>query len=183
MSDMLSCIESTIWRKYQVILWILDLSTQSLTKQVLKKLYPSRIYPKRMSHYINYLVRKYRLWMKVKVSTRTRKHKRPFFLRSTHKFLFPSFFALILLYIEEVDEKDTGQRVDVPSLQLKIYERIPIPELPVSIWTLHCISIVSYFMLFSCFFSASHFRIIFWPFALAFVIMFPYDFSHELSIS
>ncbi|KAL5539410.1 hypothetical protein UlMin_045105 [Ulmus minor] len=43
----------------------------------------------------------------------------------------PAFQELILLYTEEVDEKDTGQRVDVPSLQLKIYERIPIPELPV----------------------------------------------------
>ena len=39
----------------------------------------------------------------------------------------PAFQELILLYTEEVDEKDTGQRVDVPSLQLKIYERIPIP--------------------------------------------------------
>ncbi|KAL5570657.1 hypothetical protein UlMin_027232 [Ulmus minor] len=42
----------------------------------------------------------------------------------------PAFQELILLYTEVVDEKDTGQRVDVPSLQLKIYEQNPIPELP-----------------------------------------------------
>ncbi|KAL5570241.1 hypothetical protein UlMin_026816 [Ulmus minor] len=42
----------------------------------------------------------------------------------------PAFQELILLYTVVVDEKDTGQRVDVPSLQLKIYEQIPIPELP-----------------------------------------------------
>ncbi|KAK3024608.1 hypothetical protein RJ639_043936 [Escallonia herrerae] len=42
----------------------------------------------------------------------------------------PAFRELILLYTEETgDSKDKAE--EVPSLQLKIYERIPIPDLPV----------------------------------------------------
>nr|XP_048318624.1 uncharacterized protein LOC125418637 [Ziziphus jujuba var. spinosa] len=43
----------------------------------------------------------------------------------------PAFQELILLYTEEVDKGDTEIKSEVPSSQLKIYERIPIPELPV----------------------------------------------------
>ncbi|KAH0982163.1 hypothetical protein GBA52_009340 [Prunus armeniaca] len=42
-----------------------------------------------------------------------------------------AFQELILLYTKEVDDSNTGDNADVPSLQLKIYERIPIPDLPV----------------------------------------------------
>ncbi|KAK2993131.1 hypothetical protein RJ640_006818 [Escallonia rubra] len=41
----------------------------------------------------------------------------------------PAFQELILLYTEETG--DSNDKAEVPSLQLKIYERIPIPELPV----------------------------------------------------
>ncbi|XP_050203845.1 uncharacterized protein LOC126653893 [Mercurialis annua] len=43
----------------------------------------------------------------------------------------PAFEELILLYTKEVTENDTSNKAEVPSLQLKIYERIPIPDLPV----------------------------------------------------
>ncbi|KAK7389349.1 hypothetical protein VNO78_24274 [Psophocarpus tetragonolobus] len=43
----------------------------------------------------------------------------------------PAFEELILLYTKEVDETNARDKVEVPSLQLKIYERIPIPDLPV----------------------------------------------------
>ncbi|KAJ4847732.1 hypothetical protein Tsubulata_006906 [Turnera subulata] len=43
----------------------------------------------------------------------------------------PAFEELILLYTKEISENDSKDRVEVPSLQLKIYERIPIPDLPV----------------------------------------------------
>lgn len=42
----------------------------------------------------------------------------------------PAFRELILLYTEKTGEKERD-RDDVPSLQLKIYEKIPIPDLPV----------------------------------------------------
>ncbi|XP_034207730.1 uncharacterized protein LOC117621396 isoform X2 [Prunus dulcis] len=42
-----------------------------------------------------------------------------------------AFQELILLYTKEVDDSNTDDNADVPSLQLKIYERIPIPDLPV----------------------------------------------------
>ncbi|KAL5549614.1 hypothetical protein UlMin_004845 [Ulmus minor] len=60
----------------------------------------------------------------------------------------PAFQELILLYTEEVDEKDTGQRVDVPSLQLKIYERIPIPELPVRLDVATILGLLAYFIIY-----------------------------------
>ncbi|KAJ4955555.1 hypothetical protein NE237_012338 [Protea cynaroides] len=43
----------------------------------------------------------------------------------------PAFQELILLYNEETDQSKTKDEVGFPSLQLKIYERIPIPDLPV----------------------------------------------------
>ncbi|KAH7578146.1 hypothetical protein JRO89_XS01G0346000 [Xanthoceras sorbifolium] len=43
----------------------------------------------------------------------------------------PSFQELILLYTDDVNRKEFKDDAEVPSLQLKIYERIPIPDLPV----------------------------------------------------
>ncbi|XP_042489701.1 uncharacterized protein LOC122069696 [Macadamia integrifolia] len=43
----------------------------------------------------------------------------------------PAFQELILLYNDETDQNRTEDKVEFPSLQLKIYERIPIPDLPV----------------------------------------------------
>ncbi|XP_004488968.1 uncharacterized protein [Cicer arietinum] len=43
----------------------------------------------------------------------------------------PAFEELILLYTEEVGETNGKDTAEVPSLQLKIYERIPFPDLPV----------------------------------------------------
>eukprot|EP00268_Persea_americana_P011247 TRINITY_DN1472_c1_g1_i5.p1 TRINITY_DN1472_c1_g1~~TRINITY_DN1472_c1_g1_i5.p1 ORF type:complete len:781 (+),score=111.15 TRINITY_DN1472_c1_g1_i5:149-2344(+) len=43
----------------------------------------------------------------------------------------PDFEELILLYTEENGDRETMEKDEVPSLQLKIYERIPIPDLPV----------------------------------------------------
>ena len=44
----------------------------------------------------------------------------------------PTFQELILLYTKELSESDSKDKAEVPSLQLKIYERIPIPDLAVS---------------------------------------------------
>ncbi|XP_051114769.1 uncharacterized protein LOC127240252 isoform X2 [Andrographis paniculata] len=43
----------------------------------------------------------------------------------------PAFQELILLYTEENGERETTNQTEVPSLQMKIYEKIPIPDLPV----------------------------------------------------
>ncbi|KAK9145947.1 hypothetical protein Sjap_005850 [Stephania japonica] len=43
----------------------------------------------------------------------------------------PAFQELILLYSEESDHDGTEKKVVMPSLKLKIYEKIPIPDLPV----------------------------------------------------
>ncbi|KAK4269596.1 hypothetical protein QN277_022733 [Acacia crassicarpa] len=43
----------------------------------------------------------------------------------------PAFKELILLYTNEVSERDAKDKASVPELQLKIYERIPIPDLSV----------------------------------------------------
>ncbi|KAL8115458.1 hypothetical protein AgCh_022087 [Apium graveolens] len=43
----------------------------------------------------------------------------------------PAFQELILLYTEEMDEIEAMDKSEIPLLQLKIYETIPIPELPV----------------------------------------------------
>lgn len=44
----------------------------------------------------------------------------------------PAFQELILLYTKEDSKGDPEIRDEVSSLQLKIYERIPIPDLPVN---------------------------------------------------
>ncbi|XP_019447627.1 PREDICTED: uncharacterized protein LOC109350779 isoform X2 [Lupinus angustifolius] len=41
----------------------------------------------------------------------------------------PAFEELILLYTNDVGEPNAKDKAEVPSLQLKIYERIPIPDL------------------------------------------------------
>ncbi|KAJ8527505.1 hypothetical protein K7X08_000012 [Anisodus acutangulus] len=43
----------------------------------------------------------------------------------------PAYQELILLYIKETCEGVDGDKTEFPSLQLKIYEKIPIPDLPV----------------------------------------------------
>ncbi|KAF9603759.1 hypothetical protein IFM89_037845 [Coptis chinensis] len=43
----------------------------------------------------------------------------------------PAFQELILLYNEENGQRETDDEAEIPSLKLKIYERIPIPDLPV----------------------------------------------------
>ncbi|XP_027095797.1 uncharacterized protein [Coffea arabica] len=43
----------------------------------------------------------------------------------------PAFKELILLYTKELDGTDTEDKANVPPLELKIYEKIPIPDLPV----------------------------------------------------
>ncbi|CAK7348585.1 unnamed protein product [Dovyalis caffra] len=42
----------------------------------------------------------------------------------------PAFQELILLYTTETSDSDAKNKAEVPALQLKIYERIPIPDLP-----------------------------------------------------
>jgi hypothetical protein len=37
-----------------------------------------------------------------------------------------------LLYTTETSDSNPKDKADVPALQLKIYERIPIPDLPVN---------------------------------------------------
>ncbi|KAK9757686.1 hypothetical protein RND81_01G179200 [Saponaria officinalis] len=43
----------------------------------------------------------------------------------------PAFEELILLYTDEPGDKRDNDRSEIPSLQLKIYEKIPVPDLPV----------------------------------------------------
>ncbi|XP_047957740.1 uncharacterized protein LOC125203443 isoform X2 [Salvia hispanica] len=43
----------------------------------------------------------------------------------------PAFQELILLYTENNEDSETPGQAEVPSLQMKIFERIPIPDLPV----------------------------------------------------
>lgn len=45
----------------------------------------------------------------------------------------PAFQELILLYTKDFAEGDTEDNSEAQALQLKIYERIPIPDLPVNI--------------------------------------------------
>lgn len=56
----------------------------------------------------------------------------------------PAFEELILLYTNEVAKSDNEDKAEVPSLQLKIYERIPIPDLPVNTSTLKCLLMLSH---------------------------------------
>ncbi|XP_011025302.1 PREDICTED: uncharacterized protein LOC105126210 isoform X1 [Populus euphratica] len=43
----------------------------------------------------------------------------------------PAFQELILLYTTETSDSNPKDKAEVPALELKIYERIPIPDLPV----------------------------------------------------
>ncbi|XP_074272759.1 uncharacterized protein LOC141596482 [Silene latifolia] len=43
----------------------------------------------------------------------------------------PAFEELILLYTEEPGDASDTEKSEIPSLQLKIYEKIPVPDLPV----------------------------------------------------
>jgi hypothetical protein len=45
----------------------------------------------------------------------------------------PAFQELILLYTDEADQSKEREKSDMMPLQLKIFERIPIPDLPVSV--------------------------------------------------
>lgn len=50
-----------------------------------------------------------------------------------------------------MSKSDAKDKVEVPSLQLKIYERIPIPDLPVNTSkTAMSVVSLSYFMLVMC---------------------------------
>lgn len=44
----------------------------------------------------------------------------------------PAFQELILFYIENNGERETPDQAEMPSLQIEIYEKIPIPDLPVN---------------------------------------------------
>ncbi|KAJ6404475.1 hypothetical protein OIU84_012624 [Salix udensis] len=63
----------------------------------------------------------------------------------------PAFQELILLYTTETSDRKPKDKDEVPALQLKIYERIPIPDLPVNTSDT-AISVVafSHFVLVSC---------------------------------
>uniref|UniRef100_A0A7N0VN36 Uncharacterized protein n=2 Tax=Kalanchoe fedtschenkoi TaxID=63787 RepID=A0A7N0VN36_KALFE len=43
----------------------------------------------------------------------------------------PAFQELILLYAKDTGEDDTTDEVKIPSLEIKVYENIPIPDIPV----------------------------------------------------
>jgi len=46
----------------------------------------------------------------------------------------PAFQELILLYTDETAQSEKKDKYEMLPLQLKIYEKIPIPDLPVSAW-------------------------------------------------
>ena len=46
----------------------------------------------------------------------------------------PAFQELILLYTDETAQSEKKDKSEMLPLQLKIYEKIPIPDLPVSAW-------------------------------------------------
>ncbi|KAK9202082.1 hypothetical protein WN944_017291 [Citrus x changshan-huyou] len=58
----------------------------------------------------------------------------------------PAFQELILLYTDDMDEKETKDKDEVPSLRLKIYERIPIPDLPVRLDVASILGLLAYFI-------------------------------------
>lgn len=45
----------------------------------------------------------------------------------------PAFQELILLYTDESAQREVKDKAEMLPLQLKIYEKIPIPDLPVSV--------------------------------------------------
>ncbi|XP_068501047.1 uncharacterized protein [Phaseolus vulgaris] len=58
----------------------------------------------------------------------------------------PAFEELILLYTKEVGETNANDTASVSSLQLKIYERIPIPDLPVRLDVATILGLLAYFI-------------------------------------
>ncbi|GAU34853.1 hypothetical protein TSUD_259330 [Trifolium subterraneum] len=58
----------------------------------------------------------------------------------------PAFEELILLYTKEVGETNGKDKAEVPSLQLKIYERIPFPDLPVRLDVASILGLLAYFI-------------------------------------
>lgn len=65
----------------------------------------------------------------------------------------PAFEELILLYTKDMGEGDGNDKAESRSLQLKIYERIPIPDLPVNISNTSMFVISVIFMLVPYFFN------------------------------
>ncbi|KAK4482583.1 hypothetical protein RD792_009746 [Penstemon davidsonii] len=51
----------------------------------------------------------------------------------------PAFQELILLYTEETGGREAAYKAEVSSLEMKIYEKIPIPDLPVKAPALNCL--------------------------------------------
>ncbi|XP_057422529.1 uncharacterized protein LOC130716577 isoform X2 [Lotus japonicus] len=58
----------------------------------------------------------------------------------------PAFEELILLYTKEAGEINAKDKAEVPSLQLKIYERIPIPDLAVRLDAATILGLLAYFI-------------------------------------
>lgn len=79
-----------------------------------------------------------------------------------------------MLYTDDMDEKETKDKDEVPSLQLKIYERIPIPDLPVNnsdtttfVDSVSCITFFSFYL-------RSLFSLMFQELTIKFYIVFKY---------
>ncbi|XP_049365213.1 uncharacterized protein LOC125830040 isoform X2 [Solanum verrucosum] len=58
----------------------------------------------------------------------------------------PAYLELILLYIKGTCEGGDADIAEFPSLQLKIYERIPIPDLPVRLDIASVLGLLAYFI-------------------------------------
>ncbi|KAL2319097.1 hypothetical protein Fmac_032973 [Flemingia macrophylla] len=58
----------------------------------------------------------------------------------------PAFEELILPYTKVVGETNAKDKDEVPSFQLKIYERIPIPDLPVRLDAASILGLLAYFI-------------------------------------
>ncbi|XP_058105167.1 uncharacterized protein LOC131248746 isoform X2 [Magnolia sinica] len=58
----------------------------------------------------------------------------------------PAFEELILLYTEEQGQRETEDEAEIPSLQLKIYERIPIPDLLVRLDVASILGLLAFFV-------------------------------------
>uniref|UniRef100_A0A0D9WKT6 Methyltransferase n=1 Tax=Leersia perrieri TaxID=77586 RepID=A0A0D9WKT6_9ORYZ len=56
----------------------------------------------------------------------------------------PAFQELILLYTDEADQSKESEKSDMMPLQLKIFERIPIPDLPVRLDIATVIGLLAY---------------------------------------
>ncbi|KAH9618227.1 hypothetical protein KSS87_016171 [Heliosperma pusillum] len=56
----------------------------------------------------------------------------------------PAFEELILLYTEEPGDTGYAEKSEIPSLQLKIYEKIPVPDLPVRLDAASIVGLLAY---------------------------------------